>query len=582
MNKFMKIFAFLILNSLFITIYFTHVVLYSKDSKELFIDENKIKNFDQYCDEQGEWESIGTILFFKRSAVFYFIDASFFSLHFIKNSYAQPNFTLSLFITLENQKLTFEHKINQTQLEYKWKADEYELNSLQADFNLSFFLLNNSIGLDGIKLHKDAKIEILIEDTNSTQTTKFKLNSKLKYLKNTAKPKGSLVCSKCLYLTKDYAKNFEWWIETNKESGYDNIAFCNHTISNDVSFIDLFSKHKSYLLISELRCVPNLLTNSESVKYFDSFKKLTSVEVYKVEVINQLILTECYLNYFDKYKFVAIVDPDEAILMNKHSEYFELDRVRHMLVSNYGNVSSIESKIFLNRCDRRDSKIENYLGELNRRSNLSSAKSFYFGQGYFIKNSLMHKIAEKFEDFFNSTAEFEFDKVYFIVVIDNQTKSQQISNYTFTISNLYEFMYAKGLFQTYKSLIRPYLDQNKDLFSRHVDAFNRLFYITGEITDFSYGKSVHNTSSTFDITIHHANKYVDENSFSLSKDKYYLARSMAAYHSVPYDLGHLSHFRAYFHWDFIPMSVLFLNIELNYFNCYFRPIVNRLASRNDL
>ena len=636
MNNQVKLIIFLIATTLFLIILYSNLNI-SKIDDIITIDTNPkpttsipvinnekaiennvttkinfIENFDEFCDEYGEWESIENNFFFKRSAVFYFIDASFFRLNLVKNSNTQPNFILTLFITVENKnsinKWSFDHKQDGAYLQSTWRIDEYDLILMNVGFNLTSFLLDKSVSLDGINLGKDVRIDIFIEDMNSRQKTRLKLNTKLKYLKKSQndKPKSSIVCSKCLYITKEGYKNFEWWIEVSKESGYDNVAFCNHTISNDISFINLFNKHKDYLHITELRCVPNLLGQSEPVKYFNNFKKLTkpdrTFDIYKVEIINQMVLTECYLNYIDEYKYISIVDPDEAILINKHSEYFELtqtnDLLRDSFISNNTDLELIKSKIFSNKCERYKpdqsvvselknanmTNMENYLNELNEKKTLKVTRSFYFGQGFFLKYDIVEKIFKTLETFFTSTPVYTIGNTFNVHVVDNDPFIQNKHHpfdYIFTISNIYEFDYGKSMLLLYRSIIQPYVDKNKGIFSQYVDDFDRIFFITGNVNDFAWGKSIHNTSKTFDLTIHHATKYINETSTNLYTDNAYLDMKSALYYGIPYNLAHLSHFRTHFHWKFAPMTITSINIDLNYLNCYFRPIINRLANRND-
>ena len=144
------------------------------------------------------------------------------------------------------------------------------------------------------------------------------LKVKIKLLKSPFdSKKTSLVCAKCLYLDRESSiRSTEWWIKINKQISYDRIELCKQTFSKDVDKV--FEKYADFVGISDLKCIPNMYSSYQSQwKYFKGFNQLVEdngqFDVYKVEVINQLILNECYLSNIDKFKYIAVMDPDETV-----------------------------------------------------------------------------------------------------------------------------------------------------------------------------------------------------------------------------------------------------------------------------
>lgn len=331
----------------------------------------------------------------------------------------------------------------------------------------------------------------------------------------------------------------EWWIKINKVIGYDKISFCNQSIKHNVGFGELFNKYYDYLDISTLTCIPNLTQNSNKPKYFKYFNELIDdkgdFDVYKVEVINQLIINECYLDNIDKYKYITVIDNDETIIP-KLTKFIDLNEVMGFLneIRNKQDINILKidliDEIKCNRYENSSSmnnSLENYLKEINTKMNNGKTKTYYFGQGFFFKNNFAIQLMKALEEFFNESNNTKSNQIN---VIDNlpYVKNEHIPfNYTFLIRDKSETDYAKSLLVLNKYIIQPYYEKYKNLIKKHTYNFDRFFMITGDINNFSWGKSIHDSSMyyqflnyfksdifiiiliglTFDFTIHHATRY---------------------------------------------------------------------------
>ena len=84
---------------------------------------------------------------------------------------------------------------------------------------------------------------------------------------------------------------------------------------------------KDYVKINELRCFPNfnlVLDNSKPIyfttleSYLNSKGSESESEFYlKFDLINEILINECYLDNIDKYKYISVIDSDEAFLVSR-------------------------------------------------------------------------------------------------------------------------------------------------------------------------------------------------------------------------------------------------------------------------
>ena len=217
-----------------------------------------------------------------------------------------------------------------------------------------------------------------------------------------------------------------------------------------------------------------------------------------------------------------------------------------------------------------------------QKKKLKKSKSFYFGQAFFLKNSLVDRVFQELEIVLSQNHSFNLSgplkmSVDFKEYGDFTTGNKDLSvNYVFTISNEEERKYAHKLLPLYQYILKPFIATNEKLFARLPSDFARFFYISGLISEETWGKSVHNTSHIFDVTVHHGYRYIDEKKNAvLTVDHNYLNQN-AMHMRVEHKHAYLAHFRAYFPNSLGNIPISYLHVDLNYLNCYFRPIVKRM------
>ncbi|RNA17357.1 hypothetical protein BpHYR1_038367 [Brachionus plicatilis] len=290
--------------------------------------------------------------------------------------------------------------------------------------------------------------------------------------------------------------------------------------------------------------------------------------------MNQLMVNECYLDNIDKYKYITVIDNDETIIPRADT----LRAIQENLVSS--NPASGELVNF-SKCNSGKIDMINYLKSLKSKFDLKSPTSFYFKQGFYIKQRIADKIMKNLNNFLvHDLTKLNQTKFGFEILVKNstvQTNDFQF-DYKFKIESRFDYEYAKKLVLIYHTIIKPFLKKNGKIlqkFSQHVD---RLFMISGKVNNFAWGKSIHDTRRTFDMTVHHALEFFDRGKSVLYNDRFYLDEAHAKYYTLDYDYGHLSHFRSRIHFKFEPMPINYLHVDLNYFNCYFKPILRKLSA----
>ncbi len=165
-----------------------------------------------------------------------------------------------------------------------------------------------------------------------------------------------------------------------------------------------------------------------------------------------------------------------------------------------------------------------------------------------------------------------FSESHNITIIDLLAQSKYHNNYnfTFTVKNQAEMNYAINLCKIYRNLIQNFEKAYESDLSKYSNRFHRFFYIGGLLSSFANGKTVHSTDVTFDLSVHFPDP-----------DKNF--PDQAQLYWIGYDQGHVSHFRhvTEFHKSIQKVvSITEFILDLNYLNCYFKPIIENLSKVN--
>lgn len=530
------------------------------------VTENTIEelnSFDKLCDSTGEWEMIGRDIFIKRSGVFYFYDAKFLRIHLIKNSRRKFWFKLEIFILDQNDVVLFKNRsrAHKTVVNMQWHVKEYDYSVITSHVDLPFI----NVYCENIKM------AIRITESASKKKTRSLLNVKVKRLReNSSTKKGNVLCSKSYHFkTNDYL-TLRWWIELNKQMGHEKIFMWDHDIVKNPEFDALFLAYKDTVILNKLMCLPNLQYDQDQFKNYRYLKHHSQMvygpsnyAVHKYELINQLLMNECYMDNIEKYRYVTICDIDEVIIPKK-TQVFSLNQVQKFITSG----SEVESL----KCNRyqfqnslnNQSILENYLDEL---AFLQHKKPvvYYFKESFYVDGRTIEKIFDALKDILSNDKTDQAPYNYAVSVL-----MDDVVNVSFTIQSKTEFDYAKQLEKVYREVVFPYLDKHKQKIENNALDYDRLFFISGLPNDTAHGKSIHDTSYTLDLSHHYIDHRIVGN-YTVDYNLDYPER----YQIITYDYGHFSHFRHKPKYRYLPqLSIKTLHLDLNYFICYFKPILN--------
>jgi hypothetical protein len=497
------------------------------------------------------WEEINSYSFLKRSAAFYFIDKNQIRLFMVRHTNRSLNQTLylkNLTILFKNSSslnINFSNKI--------FKIDNYDSNKL---FQFVLLSLNLNI-LNG----DDLKVMSLFIRDDLNQTNQSPIDVKIKYFHRTTNKKlDSAICSKCYRYfpnNTDHTR-FEWWIEMNRLFGYNHIYICNNSIPNSEAYRRVFSKYEGFIHIYQMNQIPNFIDPAVDRIYMNNMLDLKDDGNYSkpfASVFDMVGMNECYLNNVDKYKYITVIDNDEAIIPRSNKILSKQSDLYNFIISL--KMDSCNTKADLDRLlanmssscstNRNENDIMKY------RSKFQSNKTISFMMAYYLRDKTVNKILNELDIYFNNTLQ----------TISSNSKEFKVNINDYDFSFKYEFLfqnendikYAKNLIKLNRILLKMNVNRKQ----KNDDEFDRFFYLSGYVTSRSYGKSIHDTQIT-EYFSHHYPLNVYRRKFS-------------------YEYGHLAHFRESYTYAFIQnvqIPISNLQFDLNYFYCYYNQIANHL------
>ena len=336
--------------------------------------DDTAETFDEYCTRLDEWEAVSRVLFFKRSASFYFVDAQLIQLHFLGRDDI-TNFSLAVSVRVDGVLTAHSpHMINSNDelvVKSPWVVRDLSYSTLSARFDLALAVGGDLLSSSRFEL---VTLDVAVEERRRGGRSGRDLSLTVKRLfepsasaNRVKQPPTAMICTKCFYTHRgnDHVA-LRFWLELSKRAGFAHIAVCNQSTAYDARTAAMLGPGGPYaelVQVRHLRCVPNLLElgPDQASMYYQSFAQLKTageVDLLKIGVINQLVLNECYLTHVDKYAHVAMLDKDEAIVA-RETRGLDLDTkaVGDFLAANYArneeNTDELRRLTFDNfNCDR--------------------------------------------------------------------------------------------------------------------------------------------------------------------------------------------------------------------------------------
>jgi hypothetical protein len=545
---------------------FTYGTLSDINIENQMINKNKFNTYNM--PRNHVWEEMNSKIFFKRTSAFYIIERSFLRIYFIQKKEIEHELDFRIEIKLNEEEIHHIY-LKKASIKHYSGFDSYSWNSLSYKIDLLKLLKKDSYN---DILNKNYKFHLYIVNSNNTlEETLYPIDVNLKYIRSRPgqQKEGSIVCSKCFWLKQEDYKDLFWWIELHRQAGYKKVIFCNNSIPNTKEFNDLFERNKDFVELSQLNFIPNFINNPQNStlhNYLNFYDQLSPNFAIDSDIFNIMITNECFLNNTDKYLHVAVVDPDEIIIPIENRQVLTL-KDNLVLISQLNLVSNSNIPTKLTNLETScsndlNAKLEEYLNTINNKSS-----TFYFHMGFYLVDNQVRQIFEGIEAYYQESKNLSQPHNITIIDLIPQSKSHNSYNFTFTIKNQDEINYALNLCKIYRNLIQVFEKSHERYLSKYSNRFHRFFYIGGLLSSFASGKSFHNTDVTFDLSVH----YPDP-------DKNY--PDQAQLYWVGYNQGHISHFRHNneFHKSSqTAISITELILDLNYLNCFYKPIVKKYS-----
>ena len=547
LNKKSFIFTLIFIQIGFILIF----VEYTNKSKETIKNGKRLKNIIKrpYNLRNLEWEQLNEYVFFKRTGAYYIIDKQELYMllvchkKWIDSKHNKLN--VKFIINPKNNSKSIEYNTSNCSLLELFSG--YNYYSLSMHCPISFFKNNVNI-FDIIN-----QIEVIVEEVSIRKLAfQYPIKLKLKDKNHRMYKKGIAICSKCYRNMNIPLLNFfKWWFELAKQSGYDHITICNNTIPNTKEYNDLFEKYQSYVSIYQLHSWPYFSDNTINYSHVrhDYKSDLLELNRYSRAFFDTININECYLDNFDEYKYISVIDNDEIILpRNSNPNLFS-----KTAISNFITNLDLIDKNNLNELLVQEAQCSNSIDTYIDRLNISN-NTINFRMGYYLNDKSVHKILNEIDIYLNKLNVTSYDKKYFINITDYDSSFI----YNFYLNGAKDVKYAQNLIKIYNFLI-----ENNNLLRNYNVSYNRVFYISGDVSRSKCGKAIHDTSISYSIGIHYLNYVTKKEPIS----------------TIALDYGHVSHFREIYSIDLAKdslISIYDLQFDMNYFYCFYQKILEKL------
>ncbi len=529
------------------------IILYSDllGSKETILKliYNK-PSIEERTECQLEWEQLNEHAFIRIPTVYFFTDLNQLCISIFRHQDFNYQYIFIVTIT-DNRNTKIEYHLENLQVNQHYLHNSH-IETVRASLVL-MTTINDS---------KNFKMTLKVCMKEMQNCTKYPLDVNIRRSKpsESTELKHSIICTEAYYFKKDKMQTFEWWIKINRLSGYNQMIMYNHSLGGE-KFNELFLRYKNFVKLNQLQCYPNFYGNQTQIEQkpfvsLGELKKLYNKDIWPGlhTALEGYVFNECFLANRNKYKYISITDQDESIaprrLLSSTIDLFHLDNQDYKkLIKNYDCYNKEES----------DSRLETYLSSVITNLNLTNKlASFHFKMSMHLKNVTIDIIFKQL-GLFLSTLDETKPLNYSILIEDQNDISEynQKLKFWFSIRNKSELDYAKRIYKFHTDLIEPILKTNKQLLDQvAAEPFNRVYILFGKSsTDFLWGKTIHNTITTNDFTVHIGGQAI----------------------TVPVEYGHLSHFRQVYnlHWGIFPITDLMF--DFNYYNCYFKPIIKEFG-----
>jgi len=456
------------------------------------------------------------------------------------------NVTLQVHVTLKSDSSIRRYSPKSISQQSMFRHETYSFESIEFQLHLK-------------ESHEDiSQMQVFLQDKSSKTSDPISLKIKV-FDSNKQSKNSSIVCNTQMnrYLTPDFIDRFAWWTEINRINGYEKLVVYDNSIDNKLESSEYLKndENKDFIEIIKFNCIPNLIdleqTNVNFFRTFDEIRKTyKKYDVLYADHFELLIANECFLLNVEKFQYIAFLNSDQAILPKFLDQNDVLDTT-----FDTEKIKTVQSQCYYEKNKQQTSNTHNidvYLSKLNSAMNFNRTVSYQFGTSIYLKHksidpffvslgNVLSKISDETDvfDFYFESEEKSFK--------DFTPSSPDVLEYKVSIKNEMDYRYAKNLFELYNFTIKPFYERNSQIMNKIYEPFNRLFYSIHAKATANNAKPIVNT----DLRLNLPKKV------------------------IPYQHGHVSNFPKEFVFKRETKSIREFSIDLNYFLCYYLPVLKK-------
>lgn len=530
---------------------------------------------DHYCEKNRQFIEVIENVYIRESSAKYLYDRGYIIVYFLskKGSFETENNMIHLDVEYETDKAL----ISIQDYSYYLIHSHNKYQQWELKCNVSVDTIKNGLNKSYVDI-KRLKIYLKFTSPDLLESSQ-KYRIRIKKLRGDTQRNNTVLCLKPIYLKESDYYSFNWWVEMLKYTGYHKLVVYNNSIPNNPQFNSLFRENEEYIDVYQMNCLPNFIDESNSSdrrKYFDSITDLIrqtdhrlSMEHIYFLAFDMISFGECYYSYSHEYKYVFVHDQDE-ILLPKLFKNFETPMDSIFYLSNQSLAlfpeypqSILKSDYCKNKKDNHPNLFEEYTEHLIEKYEIPSDHSIFYPQYLYARSDHLEYVFEIFDRELKNISIHDYKDEEIIVYVDDN-KFEKNDYYAFVVSfsikSKKELIYAKNLVYVFNDIIKPFLRKNKQAIEKISNTFTSFIYFNGDLWqgDNHVGKSMHNPDSTTRIHTH----------WSLDGNVFYM------------DDEFISHFKTRPDFNRLTVSVYNLNLDLNYFSCYFLPLFEKISKKS--
>jgi GTPase SAR1 family protein len=380
--------------------------------------------------------------------------------------------------------------------------------------------------------HMSLEISALDKNTNkftSTEPDSIHVVIKHRYTQKQA----IYFCAEPSYLEDKNHVDLKWFVELNRQIGFDRVIISNSSVPNTKDFNEILVKNRDILEVVQYNYLPNFLHPNSSQRFVNSLEDLvpkgvefTLNHLNFVVPVDIMAYTECIFNNIDKARKIFIGDIDETFIPSKLPKFDtkqqSIETLSKMNLKNEieaidFNKNFLKQENCINSLKSNETFLQSYLNSIYRNSNIPNENSIYISSLLYLKDDLTEEIFKQMEfllanlstlENLSSNASFQVNSSSLATKFPQKIKifkkhvPTQTKNFVFydasydvncfiTMNDEFELKYARSLLSLYKYVLKPFLKENAPYLQYESERLSRFFYMD----TFGSGKSFLNTKS---------------------------------------------------------------------------------------